>query len=56
MKKKLPQVVSIGLGVATGTLLYTRFLGVAHEFDWGRAVFVGIFCAAIAFIWPPKKN
>ena len=56
MKKKFPQFVSVGLGVATGTLLYTRFLGEAHEFDWGRAAFVGIFCATIAFIWPSKKN
>lgn len=56
MKKVFPQFVSVGLGVATGTLLYTRFLGEAHEFDWGRAAFVGIFCATIAFIWPSKKN
>ena len=56
MKKKIPQFVSVGLGVATGTLLYTRFLGAAHEFDWGRAAFVGIFCATITFIWPSKKN
>ncbi|MCX7289671.1 hypothetical protein [Janthinobacterium sp.] len=56
MKKKFPQFVSVGLGVATGTLLYTRFLGADHEFDWGRAAFVGIFCATIAFIWPSKKN
>ena len=56
MKKKFPQFISVGLGVATGTLIYTRFLGAAHEFDWGRAAFVGIFCATIAFIWPSKKN
>ena len=56
MKKTFPHFVSVGLGVATGTLLYTRFLGEAHEFDWGRAAFVGIFCATIAFIWPSKKN
>ncbi|QKY09481.1 hypothetical protein [Janthinobacterium lividum] len=54
--KKFPQFVSVGLGVATGTLLYTRFLGEDHEFDWGRAAFVGIFCATIAFIWPSEKN
>jgi hypothetical protein len=56
LKIKFPQFVSVGLGVATGTLLYTRLLGAAHDLDWGRAAFVGIFCATIAFIWPSKKN
>lgn len=35
--------VGLGFGTAVGTLLFTRFLGDAHQFDWGRALFVGLF-------------
>ena len=35
--------VSFGLGTAVGTLLFTGLLSAAHEFDWGRALFVGLF-------------
>ena len=35
--------VGLGLGTAVGTLLFTGLLSAAHEFDWGRAVFVGLF-------------
>jgi hypothetical protein len=34
--------VSLGLGTAVGTLLFTGLLSAAHEFDWGRALFVGL--------------
>ena len=29
--------------MAVGTLLFTGLLSAAHEFDWGRALFVGLF-------------
>jgi hypothetical protein len=35
--------VGLGLGTALGTLLFTGLLSAAHEFDWGRALFVGLF-------------
>lgn len=47
------------LSAAVGTLLYTRFLSDAHQLDWGRAMFVGLFCglgSAIFSVTWPKKN
>jgi hypothetical protein len=35
--------VCLGLGTAGGTLLFTGLLSAAHEFDWRRALFVGLF-------------
>ena len=32
-----------GIGMAVGTLLYTRFVSDAAESDWHRALFVGLF-------------
>ena len=32
-----------GVGTAVGTLLYTRYLSDAAQFDWHRALFVGLF-------------
>jgi hypothetical protein len=43
-------------GVALGTLIYTRWIGSAHAFDWGRAIFVGIVCGIVAVAWPDKKK
>lgn len=34
----------VAAGGAVGTLLYTGFLSSAHELDWTRAAFVGVFC------------
>jgi hypothetical protein len=55
MSKKIPQFVWIGLGTAAATLLYTRYLGAEQQFDWGRAIVVGLVCALGNFIWPTKK-
>jgi len=41
---------------AVGTLLYTGFLSSAHEPDWGRAAFVGVFCGVCSAVWPRKKQ
>ena len=43
---------------AAGTLLYTRFLSHAHQLDWGRAMFVGIFAGLISifFVALNKNN
>lgn len=43
---------------AAGTLLYTRFLSNAHQLDWGRAMFVGIFAGLISifFVALNKNN
>jgi uncharacterized membrane protein YdjX (TVP38/TMEM64 family) len=42
-------------GTAIGTLLYTGLLSSAHEFDWGRAAFVGVVCGVLSAVWPKKK-
>jgi hypothetical protein len=39
------EIVKFGVGNAIGTLLYTRFLSDALQFDWGRVIFVGLFTA-----------
>jgi hypothetical protein len=54
--KRLPHGLSVGVGTAVGTLLYTGFLSAAQEVDWYRAVFVGAFCGLIAAAWPRKKQ
>lgn len=56
MKKFLPRSIAIGAGVATGTLIYTGFLASAHEFAWGRAFFVGVFCGLVVAVWPRRKK
>lgn len=55
MTKKIPQFIWIGLATAAGTLMYTRYLGAEQQFDWGRAIAVGLVCALGNFIWPTKK-
>lgn len=44
-KKLMKRIVKFGVGNAIGTLLYTRFLSEALQFDWSRAIFVGLFTA-----------
>jgi|GEM_PF-5346212 len=36
---------------AIGTLLYTRFLSEAQQFEWGRALFVGLLLAIVAAVF-----
>lgn len=50
MKKKLLDAVFSGLGVGVGTLVYTRFLSAAQQFDWERSIFVGVFCAVASLV------
>jgi hypothetical protein len=52
MKKFLQTAV----GIALGTLIYTRWISSAHAFDWGRAIFVGVVCGIAAVVWPDKNN
>lgn len=40
--------VGFGLGTALGTLLVTGFFSNAHQFDWARALFVGLFSGLAA--------
>jgi hypothetical protein len=42
-------------GGATGTVIYTGWIGSAHEIDWARAVFVGIAVGFACIFWPQKK-
>jgi hypothetical protein len=56
MKKRIPEFMSYGLGMGAGTVLYTGFLSSAHKVDWGRAIFVAVFCSVIAYFWPRKKD
>lgn len=52
--------VGFGLGTALGTLLVTRFFSDAHQFDWGRALFVGLFsglaAAGLSLLTRKKKK
>lgn len=56
----MKRVVHFALGMAIGTLLYTRLLGEAHQLDWGRAAFVGIFVGLAGtiyvLVWPQKSR
>lgn len=54
--KRLSYGLSVGVGIAVGTLLYTGFLSAAQEVDWYRAVFVGTLCGLVAAAWPRKKQ
>ncbi len=51
--------VGLGLGTAVGTLLFTGFLSDAHQFAWGRALFVGLFVglagAGLSLLTQKKK-
>jgi hypothetical protein len=44
------------LGIACGTLLYSRFLSSAATFDWERAVVVGITCFVITVLLSKLKT
>ncbi|WP_428717662.1 hypothetical protein [Undibacterium curvum] len=44
------------LGIACGTLLYSRFLSSAASFDWERAVVVGITCFVITVVLSKLKT
>jgi hypothetical protein len=52
--------VGLGLGTAVGTLLFTGILSDAHQFDWGRALFVGLFVglagAGLSMLTRTKKR
>ncbi|MTV39590.1 hypothetical protein [Duganella radicis] len=55
MKRSLSKFLSVGSGMAIGTLIYTGLLSSAHEFDFARAAFVGLFGGIAAAMWPQKK-
>lgn len=52
--------VGLGLGSALGTLLVTGFVSEAHQPDWGRALFVGLFsglaAAGLSLLTRKKKR
>jgi hypothetical protein len=59
----MKRFVGIALGTAIGTLLYTcltYFHSNGHQFDWGRAMFVGSFVSLAGMLlpmaWPKKKR
>jgi hypothetical protein len=54
--KRMTHCLVTACGVAAGTLIYTRFIGSGHEFEWGRAIFVGLVAGAVALLWPAKKR
>jgi hypothetical protein len=41
---------STAAGVAMGTLLYARYFGNAHDWDWQRAMFIGVCSGVLATI------
>lgn len=43
-------------GVAIGTLLYTRFVSAEQEFDFARAVFVGVVGSLLSLLWQKKDD
>ncbi|QJE02772.1 hypothetical protein HH212_24485 [Massilia forsythiae] len=44
----MKNTLSIALGSAVGTLLYTALLSDMHEPDWGRAMIVAVVCAILS--------
>ena len=55
MKKTLLNSALVATSFAAGTLIYTGFLSPAREFDFTRAVFVGVFVGAFSAIFSRKK-
>jgi hypothetical protein len=60
IRKFMNRFVVPTLSAAVGTLLYTRFLSDAHQLDWGRAIFVGLFSglgsAIFSVTWSHKHR
>jgi hypothetical protein len=54
--KPVTKAIATACGVAAGTLIYTRFISSTHEFEWGRAIFVGLVSAVVSAVWPAKKS
>lgn len=55
----MKQFLVSALSAAVGTLLYSRFISDAHQLDWARALFVGLFAAVGSIIFSvtaSKKN
>lgn len=50
--------VGLGLGAAVGTLLSTGFASDFRQFDWSRALFVGLFVgfSAAGLSWLTRKK
>lgn len=54
-------MINFAVGVfsgAVGTLLYTRFFSDAHQFDWDRALYVGLATGVVGeiFRWAGRKK
>jgi hypothetical protein len=47
MNKANWSAISMGVGSCLGTLFFTRFFTESASFDWGRAVFIGVFNAVV---------
>ena len=52
----MKRFIVLAVGAAVGTLLYTRFLSDAHQLEWGRAVFVGLFSALGNLIFSATRS
>ena len=52
----LSRSLIIGTGLAVGVLLYTRYFVAPHEFDWWRALFVGLFSGTAIALWSRKRG
>ncbi|MCS0630319.1 hypothetical protein NX786_13330 [Telluria mixta] len=52
--------VGFGLGTALGTNFVTGFFSDGHQFDWARALFVGLFsglaAASLSLLSRKKKG
>lgn len=52
----ITRALATACGVAIGTLIYTRFMSSTHEFDWTRAIFIGLLTCLFSAIWSRKKT
>lgn len=54
----MKKICLTSLGVAVGTLIYTRFRDNAHAYDWYRAAFCGVVTGVLMCVvaWSHKKD
>ena len=51
LEKNMKSSLGFGLGMFTGTVLYTYFFSITQQVDWTRSVFVGLLSFVAAAVW-----
>ena len=47
---------AFGIGMFTGTVLYTYLFSITQQVDWTRSVFVGLASFVAAAVWSRIKS